>query len=68
MRLDHTTHNEYAFYISNCPFSEEEEEIFSARRRGKSVVSIAMQMNISESTVKRRIASIKRKMARELLE
>ena len=47
-------------------FSEEEEAILAARRRGRSIVAISMEMNLSEATVKRRISSIKGKVAREL--
>lgn len=66
MRLDQMTGSDYRYCKANCPFSEEEEAILDARRRGKSVVSISMEMNLSEATVKRRISSIKGKVAREL--
>jgi len=66
MRLDQMTGSDYRYCKANCPFSEEEEAILDARRRGKSVVSISMEMNLSEGTVKRRISSIKNKVAREL--
>ena len=66
MRLDQMTGSDYRYCKENCPFSEEEEAILDARRRGKSVVSISMEMNLSEATVKRRISSIKNKVAREL--
>lgn len=49
----------------NCAFTAEEEEIFALRRRGVSIVTIAMRMNISESAVNRRIASIKEKIEEE---
>lgn len=35
------------------------------RRRGASIVSISLEMKMSESAVKRRIASIKRKVEEE---
>ena len=49
----------------NCAFTKEEEEIFALRRRNVSIVAIAMQMQMSESAVKRRIASIIRKIEDE---
>lgn len=67
MRLDQMTGSEYRFCKANCPFSEEEEKILDARRRGRSVTAISLEMAMSESTVKRRIHSIKDKVARELL-
>ena len=67
MRLDQMTGSEYRYCKANCPFSEEEEAILDARRHGRSVVAISMEMSMSESTVKRRIHSIKEKVARELL-
>ena len=51
--------------MENCAFTDEEIEVFSRRRRGASVVAIALEMNISVSAVERRISSIKRKIEEE---
>lgn len=52
-------------YIFNCAFSEDEEKIFSMRRRNVSIVAIALAMKMSESAVKRRLTSIHKKIEDE---
>ena len=42
--------------------TDEERDVLALSRRGKSVVSIGLAMGMSESTVKRRRASIARKI------
>lgn len=42
--------------------TEEEEQVLIMRRRGKSVVQVAMQLNMSESSVHRRERSIQSKL------
>lgn len=45
-------------------FTPDEAAVFDLRADGKSIVSIAMRLNMSEATVNRRIHSIKRKIYR----
>ena len=46
-----------------CGLTEEERIVFEARARTDSVVASAMRLNMSGRTVKRRSASIARKIA-----
>jgi len=57
---------EYDHFLEQCPFTDEEIEIFKLRRRGKSVCKMSMDMNLSERTIKRRIKSINNKLIRVL--
>jgi len=58
--------SEYEYFIDECPFTDEEIEILSLRRRGKSVCCISMRMNLSERTVERRIKSINNKIIKAI--
>lgn len=49
-----------------CNFTEEERAVFDLRVRSRSRVEIAVGLNMSESTVDRRIRSIKRKIHKVL--
>jgi DNA-binding NarL/FixJ family response regulator len=51
--------------MENCAFTDEETEIFKLRRKGVSIVAIALDLQMSESAVKRRIHSIKEKIEEE---
>ena len=54
--------NEYQRYLQLCPFSDEEIKILEMRRRGKSVIEIHFALNLSTSTVLRRMDSISEKI------
>ena len=56
------TKQEQEYLTEQCNFTEQEEQIFKYRIKGKSIVEISMLMYISEMTVKRRIKSIKNKI------
>lgn len=47
-----------------CNFTDEEQQVFDLRIRGKSVVEISMALNLSERTVDRRLSNIKNKIRR----
>lgn len=47
-----------------CGLTEEEARVFEARARTDSVVATAMRLSMSDRTVKRRSASVARKIAR----
>ena len=51
--------------MENCAFTDEEVEVFKLRRKGVSIVAIALDLKMSESAVKRRIRSIKEKIEEE---
>ena len=60
------TKKEYDFFVDNCFFSEKEETIFYMRQKGKSIIEISIKLNVSESTVKRRIKNIHKKICKIL--
>ena len=47
-----------------CGLTEEERRVFEERARTDSVIGCAMHLSMSDRTVKRRCASIARKIAR----
>ena len=68
MKLDFTK-PELEYILNNANFTVEQEEIFkmlTSKYGRASIVNIAIKMNMSESTVKRRIKQIKNKILRLL--
>lgn len=60
---------EKVFILENANFTEEQEQIFqmlTGKHGRESIVYIAFAMNMSETTVKRRIKQIKNKILRLL--
>lgn len=63
------TRNELEYILENANFTIEQEEIFkmlTSKYGRASIVNISIKMNMSESTVKRRIKQIKNKIIRLL--
>lgn len=63
------TKPELDYILENANFTEEQEKIFrmlTGRQGRQSIVYISIKMNMSESTVKRRIKQIKSKILRLL--
>ena len=63
------TKQELEFILENANFTVEQEEIFkmlTSKYGRASIVNISLKMNMSESTVKRRIKQIKNKILRLL--
>ena len=61
--------SELDYILENANFTVEQEQIFkmlTSKYGRASIVNIAMKMNMSESTVKRRIKQIKNKILRLL--
>lgn len=61
------TKPELNYIVDNANFNDEQYQIFKmlTHKTGrKSIIYISMQMNMSESTVKRRIKEIKKKIIR----
>lgn len=59
------TKPELTYILDNANFTEEQEKIFrmlTSKYGRQSIVCISMELNISESTVKRRIKQIKNKI------
>ena len=63
-RFDQIPPEERRRIAEACGLTEEETRVFEARARSDSVVQTSMRLNISDRTVKRRSASIARKIAR----
>jgi DNA-binding NarL/FixJ family response regulator len=57
---------EFDFFIENCGFTDEELKVFELKRRGKTHLEIADELNYCERTIKSRIKSIKKKILRVL--
>lgn len=49
-----------------CNFTPDELEIFNRRVKDQSIVKITVELNMSESTVNRKIRNIKRKICKIL--
>ena len=47
-----------------CNFTDDERTVFDMRIRGKGVVEISLACSMSTATVNRRLAGIRRKVAR----
>lgn len=60
------SYDEYNRFLERCPFSDEEKKILEMKRRGESNIYIAYNLHISDSTVLRRLRSIKKKISREI--
>ena len=63
------TRPEIEYILDNANFTIEQEEIFkmlTSKYGRASIVNISLKMNMSESTVKRRIKQIKNKIIRLL--
>ena len=63
------TRPELNYILENANFTEEQEEIFkmlTSKYGRASIVNISLTMNMSESTVKRRIKQIKHKIIKIL--
>ena len=56
------TRPECDFFRQQCNFTDEERAIFDLRVKAHSLVEIQHKLHMSESTVNRRIRSIKRKI------
>ena len=68
MKFDFTK-PELDYILENANFTIEEEQIFkmlTSKYGRASIVNISLKMNMSESTVKRRIKQIKNKILRLL--
>lgn len=60
------SYDEYQRFLERCPFSEEEIEILNLRRKGYSITQIAIELNICDRTVSKRINSICKKILKEI--
>ena len=56
------TKNEFEVLKDKCMFNEELSKIFEYRIKNYIITEIALKLNLSESTVSRRIKEIKKKI------
>ena len=62
MRFDRIHHSRIDAAEAAYGLTDDEREVLSLSRRGKSVVAIGMELGMSDSTVKRRRASLRNKI------
>lgn len=58
------TEPECNYFRKVCNFTDEERAVFDLRVKGKSGIEIQFALNISDSTVTRRLRNIKRKICK----
>lgn len=63
MRMDRIPPAVYRRALDECAFTDDELDVLRLRRKNASLVSISMELNMSEATVSRRVRSIKDKIA-----
>lgn len=63
-RMDFTDflESEYQKFYNECNFTDRQMEILMLRRKGKSIIEISLNLNMSEATVSREIKKIKKKI------
>ena len=66
MKISRMSFSDYKRMRETCGFSESERDILDMLRHENSVTAISLACSMSESTVKRRIRSIREKIAQEL--
>ena len=62
--FDRIPPQERARLAKECGLTEEEARVFEERAKTDSVIAVSMRLSMSDRTVKRRSASIARKIAR----
>lgn len=60
------TKDEYEYLKEKLMLNEEMSKIFEMKIKGYSIVQMSMELNISESTVSRRVKQLKKKIMRVL--
>lgn len=63
-RINDFTKPELDYFREQCNFSEKEMQYFNLKAQDKSIVQIAMEMNIAEPTVSKLAKKVKAKMIR----
>lgn len=64
MKMTEFTKRECDYFRRECNFTDEERAVFDLRTSARSITQICMEMHMSESTVHRRLNSIKSKIFR----
>ena len=60
------TEPECEYFRKTCNFTDEEMQLFNMRVKGKSIVEIAIKESLSDSSVKRKLRNVKRKINKVL--
>ncbi len=66
MKISRMPFSDYSRMRETCGFSDDESDILDMLRHESSVTKISLACCMSESTVKRRIRSIRQKIEQEL--
>lgn len=61
LKLDFTK-KEYEYILENCFFSDLQKEILLDRLKGKSIIAISIEQDLSIETINRQIRKIKNKI------
>lgn len=62
MNIKKLSPTEYEYFRKKCNFNDEELMIYDLRAKNKTVTEIQFKLYMSESTIYRRLRSIKRKI------
>lgn len=58
--------SEYEYFLENCNFTRRQLQLLNLRRQGYSIIEISLRVHLSESTVKRELKEIKRKIIKAI--
>lgn len=61
MKFDFTK-DDFEYFVEKCMLNEEMKQILEMKIKGDSITKIAMELNLSESTVNRRVKQLKKKI------
>lgn len=62
IKLEEFTKKDYEYLCNECMFTDLQEKILKDRIKGKSIIQISIEQNISDRTVNREINKIKKKI------
>lgn len=65
MRFDFSR-KEYEFFIAECGFTDFEIKVLDLKRKCWCNLTVAEELYVSESTIKRHVSSIKRKIIKAM--
>lgn len=62
MKFNQFIKSDFEYFVENCMFSEEQEQVLKMSIKGKSIDQIAYAINCSPETVKKRRREIAKKI------
>ena len=66
MKFFDFTKSDYEYIVNECMLDEELAKIFEMKIKGYSITKIALELNMSESSVDRSVKQLKKKIAKIL--